>query len=214
MLKPRFPLFNAEPGQGGGGAPTPAAQSATPSNPPALTQADIDAAVKKALEAQGAQFSATLKELTGVDSLDAFKEAQLKQQGKTTELLDAKASEAARYKSLYEQSAIQSALLLASGEAVDPATVSALLSGRARVDAQGAVTIDGKPAAEAVKALLTEKPFLAKPQGGSGSGAAQGSGQSVKNPWTKDSFNLTEQIQLERANPTLASQLKAQAGAS
>lgn len=35
----------------------------------------------------------------------------------------------------------------------------------------------------------------------------------VSNPWAKDSWNFTEQMKLENTNPTLANQLKAQAGA-
>jgi hypothetical protein len=42
------------------------------------------------------------------------------------------------------------------------------------------VTIGGKPAAEAVAALLAAKPYLAKPVGGQGSGAGAAGGGGVR----------------------------------
>jgi hypothetical protein len=138
-------------------------------------------------------------------------DAQLKAQGKLQELADSKAQEAATYKQQFQQLNISNALLAASAEAVDPAIISALLAGKAQCDEQGGVTIDGKPVSEAVKALLTDKPFLAKAQGGTGSGAPQQAAAGVKNPFAKDTFNLTEQLALAQSNPTLAAQLKAAA---
>lgn len=46
--------------------------------------------------------------------------------------------------------------------------------------------------------------------GTSGGGAAVDG--STKNPWAKDSFNLTEQMKLLKSNPTMAAALKARAG--
>ena len=40
----------------------------------------------------------------------------------------------------------------------------------------------------------------------------QGSGGGDKNPWAKDSWNITQQMTLELTNPELAKQLKAAAG--
>ena len=40
----------------------------------------------------------------------------------------------------------------------------------------------------------------------------QGAGAGDKNPWAKESFNITEQMRLENTNPELAKQLKAAAG--
>jgi len=54
--------------------------------------------------------------------------------------------------------------------------------------------------------------------GNSGGGAQQrnnqGAGSAKNNPWVKSSFNLTEQMRLERNDPTLAAALKQQAGAA
>lgn len=50
--------------------------------------------------------------------------------------------------------------------------------------------------------------------GGNSGGGAPGSrgGDGVVNPWAKESFNLTQQIQLTKTKPELAAQLKAAAG--
>ena len=71
----------------------------------------------------------------------------------------------------------------------------------------------GVPLAEGVKHWVESKPQIVKNPAARGSGynpTARGS--EVKNPWAKDSFNLTEQLRLGADNPTLAAQLKAQAG--
>ncbi|MBS3953629.1 MAG: hypothetical protein KGZ88_11835 [Methylomicrobium sp.] len=76
-------------------------------------------------------------------------------------------------------------------------------------------TDDGKliKLTDGVTLLAKEKPHLVKSQGAGGSGYGQSgaSGHSQKNPFSKESFNLTEQIQLKKENPTLAEQLKAAA---
>lgn len=174
MFKLKSPLCNDDAGQAAGGG----AQQAQQTQAPAV---DVQAEVAKALAAQQADFATQLEQATGHKDIKALTEAQLKAQGKLQELADAKAAEASSYKSKFEQAAIGNALLAASVEAVDPATVKDLLAGKAQVDDAGNVTIDGKPVGDAVKALLEAKPFLAKAQGGTGSGApANGSNQQTK----------------------------------
>ena len=46
---------------------------------------------------------------------------------------------------------------------------------------------------------------------GNGAGGAAGSGRSVKNPFRKESWNLTEQMKLQKTDPALAARLKAAA---
>jgi hypothetical protein len=46
---------------------------------------------------------------------------------------------------------------------------------------------------------------------GNGGGAAAGSNRSVKNPFRKESWNLTEQMRLTKSDPGLAARLKAAA---
>ncbi|MDO8940898.1 MAG: hypothetical protein Q7U98_17220 [Methylicorpusculum sp.] len=179
---------------------------------PAATPVDVQAQINQALQAQQTEFSRSLKEATGHGDIKALTEARLKEQGRLQELADAKAQEAQSYKTRFEQAHVNAALLAASADAVDPALIKDLLAGKALCDDDGNVTIDGKPAAEAVKDLLVNKPFLAKAQGGTGSGAPQQTQAASKNPWSAAEFNLTEQIRINKENPTLAAQLKAAAG--
>jgi len=64
-----------------------------------------------------------------------------------------------------------------------------------------------------IKADIEELKKLVKPAGagpvGSGTNPA---GAPEKNPWAKDTLNLTEQARILRENPALAAQLKQQAG--
>jgi len=207
MFKPKHLLRNDDAGQESGGG---AAQS-TPTQSVDV-QAQIDAAVKAALANQQAAFAAELEKATGHKDVKTLNDARLKEQGKLQELADAKAAEAQTFKARFEQLAVSNALLSASAEAIDPATVVDLLAAKAVVDESGNVSIDGKPAADAVKALLDAKPFLAKAQGGTGSGTPANAGSGEKNPWAKGSYNLTEQLRIAKENPAKAAQLKAAAG--
>lgn len=66
-----------------------------------------------------------------------------------------------------------------------------------------------------VIAHLQEKyPFLVDASGVTGGGASnsKSGGAAVKNPFQRETRNLTEQARLQRENPTLAARLKAEAG--
>jgi len=73
-------------------------------------------------------------------------------------------------------------------------------------------------ALDVVKYLKTQEAyqpaFDAHQMGGSGSQASKKLGGSGKNPWKNDSFNLTEQGNIIRSDPTLAATLKREAGVS
>jgi len=159
-------------------------QNANPENPgaatdktqpatPAAGTVDVQAQINEALTKQQEQFNAQFKEATGHPDLKTFTEAQLQQQGKLQELADSRKAGEEKYKSKFEQAAIGIALMAASSEALDPEIIKDLLSGKAVVDDKDNVTIDGKPVAEAVQKLLEDRPYLAKAQGGPGSGAPQ-----------------------------------------
>ncbi len=176
MFKLSHPLCNAEPGQeGAGGAPqNNAASTVSPAaGAPAGGAVDVQAQIKAAVAKRDAEFAEQLKAATGHSDLKSLTDEQLKQQGKLQELAENKAAEADKYKSKFEQTQIANALLSAATDAVNPAIVSSLLAGKAAVDEQGNVSIDGKTVAEAVKQLLADNPYLAKAQGGTGSGAPQ-----------------------------------------
>lgn len=148
-------------GAGGGGQPGAAA-------------VDVQAEIAKALDAERAKFAEQFKAATGFDSLDKFQEEQAKKRGETDKLLEQRNAELAEARAELAKAHVQAAILGASADAVDPSTVLALLAPKAKFE-NGQVTIDGKSAAEAVKALLSEKPFLAK-AGPAGSGSPQNGG--------------------------------------
>lgn len=64
-----------------------------------------------------------------------------------------------------------------------------------------------------LKALKTSDPYLFDEAGGSGgtNPAGAAGGQTTKNPWSKEHFNLTEQGKIITSNPTLAAALMAAA---
>lgn len=69
---------------------------------------------------------------------------------------------------------------------------------------------------EWVDAQVSEAPHLFESNAGggaasNGAGGAAGSQRSVKNPFRKDTWNLTEQMKLQKTDPGLAARLKAAA---
>lgn len=123
-----------------------------------------------------------------------------------------------KYESDVKELRLNTAIKLAvAGEAHDPDLITGLLDKTKLL-----LTDDGKVSGldDQVKALRESKAFLfvekddgtgnrfrgAKPPEGGGGG---GGGQ--KNPWSKDTFNLTEQGRILRENPELAKQLQAAA---
>ena len=68
--------------------------------------------------------------------------------------------------------------------------------------------------AEWVDALVSDAPHLFEANAGSGaagSGGGAAGNRSVKNPFRKESFNLTEQMKIQKNDPQLAARLKAAA---
>lgn len=65
---------------------------------------------------------------------------------------------------------------------------------------------------EQVKALQTSKPFLFKAAGHQGYNPQGGTGAAAKNPFAKDTWNMTEQGNLYRSNPEEAKAMAAAAG--
>lgn len=79
-------------------------------------------------------------------------------------------------------------------------------------------TEDGKVVSldEGVQTLAKSKPHLLKAPGAGGSGfrGAPASGAGQKNPWAKETRNLTEQARLLREDPNLAASLQQAADAA
>ena len=187
-------------------AAQPSADNGTTNTP--APKPDNSADINSAISTERKKF----KDVTGFDSLEAFNENRLKEQGKLQELIDVKSKAAEQYKAKFENSQIKTALLSASADAIDQSDIIGLLAGNAVCDENGNVTINGKSAADAIKQLLTDKPHLARPQGSTGSGAPAKTTTAEKNPWSAEHFNLTDQIRIRNENPALAAQLKAASG--
>ena len=69
---------------------------------------------------------------------------------------------------------------------------------------------------EWVDAQVADAPHLFESNAGGGAagnpaGGGTGSQRSVKNPWRKDTLNITEQMKLQKSDPALAARLKAAA---
>jgi len=153
-------------------------------------QAQIDTAISQHTAKQTAQHKAELKEATGYETVAELREAQQIEQGNAKEALAEKSNQLAASEKRFQDVQIKNALLTASTQSIDPDSVSAHLAHKASCDENGVVTIDGKPVAEAVAELLKAKPFLAKAEGDSGSGAPV-AGQ-VKNSKTRAEFDALD----------------------
>jgi hypothetical protein len=150
------------------------AASADPHN--AKPNLDVQAQIDAALKGQQAAFAEQLHHLTGHSDIKTLHETHAKEKADLQALADG-------YKTKFEQSQIHYAILAECAEAISPTFIKELLSGKAVCDEHGHVTIAGKPVADAVKNLLDANPFLAKAQGGTGSGAPTHSGTQA--PETK-----------------------------
>jgi hypothetical protein len=71
--------------------------------------------------------------------------------------------------------------------------------------------------AEWVDALVSDAPHLFEANAGGGAagsgsgGAGSASARASRNPYRKETFNLTEQMKLQKSDPALAARLKAAA---
>lgn len=118
---------------------------------------------------------------------------------------DAKKDYEAKIEGIRFDTALERALV--ANKAKNPKAVKALLdTAKLKLDGENLLGLDDQ-----LKALKTSDSYLFDVQQGGG-GANPPGGGDVKNPWLKDTFNLTEQGRITRENPTLAAQLRAAAG--
>lgn len=120
--------------------------------------------IQTALNQQQADWAAQFELETGHKDAKSLMDAH-------QQALSESQAQANGFKVKYETLKIESEILAASSDAISPVFVKDLLASKAVCDENGIITIDGKPAADAIKKLLDENPFLAKAQGGTGSGA-------------------------------------------
>ena len=140
---------------------------------------------------------------------------------KQIEQLQADNKDAAeKYEARIKEMAITTAIKLAvAGQVHDPDLVAGLLDkSKIELDENGNVKAGLD---EQIKALREAKSFLfveQKPATTTFRGATPADGRDqaassgVKNPWSKEHFNLTEQARILRENPELAKQLQSIAG--
>jgi hypothetical protein len=117
----------------------------------------------------------------------------------------------ALYKKVLRENAIGKAI--GAHEWIDSDLVSVYLENGTTMDGDKLVfrTSEGRtiPLDEAAATLAKSKPYLTKggPHG-SGYQKPKEANEPIKNPWSRESLNLTEQARILKADPTLAAKLK------
>lgn len=171
--------------------------------------------VKKQLEAELKERDQQLAELKkSVGDNEELKKQieQLQQENKTKEQ---------EYQARIRDMVVTTAIKLAvAGDAHDPDLVASLLD-RSKIEVDEEGNIKGG-LDDQLKALRESKAFLfvqkeQTPQQPQFKGVSPADGREqpslgIKNPWSKEHFNLTEQARILKENPELAKQLQSQVG--
>jgi hypothetical protein len=215
MFRRKHLLYDDNPDSAGGGAggdSVDTTSSATTANP-ATTPAEIDiaaieaAAYKKAEEKFKKDFEAKQEKV----KKDSEKQ-RLHEQGEFKTLLEQSQAEIALLKAEKAKAIIKNEIMRNSGDIAEQhkSLLVKVFEGDA-VYEDGEVKIDGLQASVYIAKFLKENNSYKKPTANLGSGAPGSAETPVKNPFSKENFNLTEQLALLKNNPTLAAQLKAAA---
>lgn len=117
-------------------------------------------------------------------------------------------------KTLRTDSALKAAM--SQYQFIDDELVSMLVKSKLTVEGEEVLYADEKGAmlslSDALAGIAKAKPQLLKANSGGGSGFVNRQNSGIEsNPFAKDSWNMTKQIELKNSNPQLAEQLKAQA---
>lgn len=129
---------------------------------------------------------------------------------KITELQEANKKALKDYEENLKKVRMDAAIKIAIGDKAQDADIVSGLIDRSKL----IVGDDGKITglSEQLSALQKDKAFLFKTEGGAGGYIPHGGKPPVKNPFSKDSFNLTEQGKMFRENPEQARAMAAAAG--
>lgn len=159
---------------------------------------------KKTLQATVSERDKQLEDL----KKNAGDNADLKEQIKNLQEANKKA--AADYEQKIKDTKLDAAIKIAVGSSAQDVDIVAGLIDRSKL----ILGDDGKVAGldEQVKELQTSKAFLFKTDTGKPPYQPNGGGDPQKNPFAKETFNLTEQGKLFRENPEQARALAAAAG--
>jgi hypothetical protein len=198
---------------GGGGGENPIDNTAIESQEQSVkTPADDAKAIEKAAYERGlAAAKKDFEEKARKEKENAERQKKI-EQGNIQALLDEQTTKNSSLEKEYNGLLIQNTLAKAAGQLSErhEDEILALWQAKATVE-DGVVKIDGLSPDVYIADFLKKKPFYAKPKAQVGSGAPNSAETPVKNPFSKDAFNLTEQLTLLKNNPTLAAQLKAAA---
>ncbi|ATG89113.1 hypothetical protein [Methylomonas koyamae] len=157
---------------------------------PSESGGDVQAQIQQAINQHQSDWATQFEQETGHKDVKSLMAAHQQ------ELTQSKERENA-YKTKFEKLQIDAAILAETGDAISPAIVKDLLAGKASCDENGTVTIDGKPVGDAIKDLLENNPFLAKAQGGTGSGAPAVSTAATQK-MGRDDFNRMTPAQRQK----------------
>lgn len=183
---------------------------------------DADALSARMMERLGIASAEELDSLPDAKGqAEAFKQAEVRIKRLEAELTAAAKERDTLTKTLRESR--QAAILaktLAGHDVVDADVVGAFISSRLQWDGDDLLyrtdTDALVPVKDGVASLLKSRPALVKTPGARGSGmkpAARG-GDNPDNPFAKQTWNITQQVQLARDNPKLAAELKQAAAAA
>lgn len=145
--------------------------------------------------------------------LDELKKNAGNKEALEQQIADLKAANkkaAAEYEQKIKDTKMDAAIKIAVGSTAQDVDIVAGLIDRSKL----ILGDDGKVTGldEQVKALQANKAFLFKPVSGGNPYKPNGGSDPIKNPFAKETFNLTEQGKLYRENPEQARALAAAAG--
>jgi hypothetical protein len=145
-------------------------------------------------------------QLTTLQTAAAGNEALQKQ---IKDLQDANTASAAEWQQKLDKLTFEHTLdgALGKAKAKNPKAVKALLDmGKIKLDGETLLGLDDQ-----LKALQKSDGYLFDVNQSGGGGNPPGDQGGTVNPYMKATYNLTEQMKLERTNPTLAAQMQAAA---
>lgn len=194
--------------------PTQAQAPATQPASPAQTKPAVDAEAlrQEAIQSALKDIDGKIKEAFGVDGFAALVAQKAEQDRKAMEergefkrLAEEARAAQTTWQQKYQHEVARNAILseLANSNALYPDDLSVIMQGKAKVDDNGAVLIDGKPVKAYVTQFLADRPALVKATGSGGSGgkADSSSDASSETKQYEDAKKRGDVVAMLRLNP-------------